>query len=332
MSEVGKNGAGANRGSRPRAIQIKLPASSANLGPAFDSAAMALELHLHVRAEVAGAFAVEARGRDAAFCSKANGNLILDTYREVLKSAGVACSPLVLSVDNEIPVGKGCGSSAAARLAGIALAVHFGRLNWTEEQILDEATRREGHPDNAAACWLGGLVIVQSNRDQQGRRVHPVRLEVARDWPMLLVLSPGGLPTGKSRALVPMLYGREVVVANLQSAMALVAAYTLGREALFATAQHDALHQPYRAKACPLLPCLQPLAGSTGILAVTLSGAGSSVVLTLREAASQQQVREAVCERMRAANLEGELVFTRMATQGACCVELPERASAGERA
>ncbi len=315
-----------------RGIELKLPASSANLGPAFDSAAIAVDLYLHVRAEPAASFSVKASGRDAEVCGKLEHNLILDSYREALKRAGAQSVPLALKVRNEIPVGKGCGSSAAARLAGVALAVHFAGLDWTDEQILDEAVRQEGHADNVAACWLGGFVIVQSNRNEYGKRAQASRIEVARERPLLLVLAGNGLATGKSRALVPTLYGREVVVANLQSAMALVAAYTLGRDDLFSTAQHDALHQPYRAKACPLLPCLQPLAGKAGILAVTLSGAGSSVLVTLRHDASQSEVCAAVSERLRAMGLEGELVFTRMASEGTRRTELPLRAMAGEEA
>jgi homoserine kinase len=321
---------GRNSGAVMGGLELHLPATSANLGPGFDSVAMALDLHLHVRAEVAPGFSVEARGRDSELCSNVDRNLILDTYREVLASAEKECRPLALTVENEIPVGKGCGSSAAARLAGVALAVHFGRLGWTDEHILDLGVTLEGHADNVAACWLGGFVIVQSNGNGRGQRAQATRMEVARDWPKLLVISPDGLPTGRSRALLPALYGREVVVANLQSAMALVAAYALGREELFGTAQHDALHQPYRAKVCPLLPCLQPLAGSVGILAATLSGAGSSVLLTLRQEASQHEVSEAVNSRLRAAGLEGELVFTRMAAQGARRIGLPARALAGE--
>ena len=240
-------------------IELLLPASSANLGPAFDSAAMALDLYLQVRAEAAAQFSVHASGRDAAICGTLAPNLILDTYRQVLATAGVECLPLALTVDNNIPIGKGCGSSSSARLAGIALAVHFGRLPWDDERILDEAVRLEGHADNAAACWLGGFVIVQSNGGR-GKRAEATRLDVACEWPLLLVMPGDGLSTGKSRALVPALYGREVVVANLQSAMSLDAAYVLGCDELFTTAQQDALHQPYRAKICPLLPCLQPLA------------------------------------------------------------------------
>ena len=322
-----------------RGIELKLPASSANLGPAFDSAAIALDLYLHVRAEVATSFSVNASGRDAEACGTLEHNLVLDSYREVLTRASARCVPLALRVENEIPIGKGCGSSAAARLAGVALAVHFGGLPWTDEQILDEAVRQEGHADNAAACWLGGFVIVQaagsrqpSGVSRQEKRTQATRLEVSRARPLLLVLAGNGLATGKSRALVPTLYGREVVVANLQGAMALVAAHLLGRDELFGAAQHDALHQPYRAKLCPLLPCLQPLAGTAGILAVTLSGAGSSVLLTLRQEASQPEVCQAVTERLRAMKLEGELLFTKMAMEGTRRTELPARAMAGEEA
>jgi homoserine kinase len=329
MTAAANNKSGAIAG-----IELRLPASSANLGPGFDSVAIALNLHLRVRAEVANSFAVEARGRDAALCGNIEHNLILDTYREVMASSGTDFLPLALRVENEIPVGKGCGSSAAARLAGIALAVHFGRLGWSDQQIFESAVEREGHADNVAACWLGGFVLVQSNGNGNATRKLPqaTRINVERDWPMLLVLSPDGLPTGRSRALLPNLYSRDVVVANVQSAMALVAAYALGRDELFTTAQQDLLHQPYRAKVCPLLPCLQPLAGSGGILAVTLSGAGKSVLLTLRRDVSHADVHSAISERLRVAGLEAELVFTSMAAQGASRTPLPARALAGEGA
>ncbi len=308
------------------AIELRVPASSANLGPAFDSAALALDLYLRLRAEAADDFSVEAQGRDAVVCSGVERNLVLDTYRQVLASAQQECIPLALRVENEIPVGKGCGSTAAARVACIMLAAHFGRLDWSREQILAEAIRLEGHADNVAACCLGGLILVQSRA-----RVSAVRLPIACDWPLLLVVPRDALSTSRSRALVPALYGREVVVANLQSAMALVAAYSLGREELFSTAQQDALHQPYRSKICPLLGCLQPLAGSNGVLAVALSGAGSSVLLTLRSDAAPEQVRAAVIERLQDANLQGELIFTRMAGEGAAVMDAPAGTLAGER-
>lgn len=293
-------------------MELCLPASSANLGPAFDSAAIALQQYLRVKAEAAAEFAVRAGGRDASICSAIENNLVLETYRDVLARAGRTCVPLSLQVENEIPIGKGCGSSAAARLAGVALAVHFGPLPWSDDEILREAIRLEGHADNVGACWLGGFVLAQS-----GGCPPAVRIPAAKSWPLLLVLSAEKLSTTKSRGMLPSSYDRGIVVANVQSAMALTAAYALGREDLFAMAQRDGLHQPYRSAACPLLPCLQPLAGAAGILSVSLSGAGGSVLLTLQAAASPQQVQEMVRERLHAAQLDAELMLTGMAELGA---------------
>ncbi len=86
-----------------------------------------------------------------------DNSLILTTYTSVLSANSQPVTPLHLDLDNEIPLGMGCGSSAAALLAGVLLADHFGDLNWTSQQILEEACRREGHPDNVAACYLGGM-------------------------------------------------------------------------------------------------------------------------------------------------------------------------------
>src|SRR5436305_5106454 len=138
------------RAGESSALKLVLPATSANLGPAFDAAALALDLFLKIGARTAHEFSISAAGRDPEICGRVENHLILTTYREVLQEAGKPARPLALVIDNQIPIGKGCGSSAAARLAGIALAVHFGKLNWNDNRIVGEASRREHHPDNAA--------------------------------------------------------------------------------------------------------------------------------------------------------------------------------------
>ncbi|MFY9661392.1 MAG: homoserine kinase, partial [Terriglobales bacterium] len=132
-----------------RSLRLALPATSANLGPAFDAAALALDFHLRLRAERAPDFFVTAEGRDAQICGRMENHLIVTTYCEVLESENRKIAPLRIHVENEIPIGRGCGSSAAARLAGIALAVHFGHLRWKDDRIVGEASMREHHPDNA---------------------------------------------------------------------------------------------------------------------------------------------------------------------------------------
>jgi homoserine kinase len=169
----------------------------------------------------------------------------------------------------------GCGSSAAVRLAGVALAVHFGGLDWNRDKILAEATRIEGHPDNTAACWLGGFVA----GCWDGTKLHTVSIAAPAEWRALIVLPEEPLPTVASRAILPESYSRVDVIANLQRVAVLTAAFATRRADLVAEAMRDRMHQPYRSEVCPLLPKLLPLSGAGGILGVALSGAGPGVLV-----------------------------------------------------
>jgi homoserine kinase len=258
-------------------LHLRLPATSANLGPGFDAVGLAMALYLTIDATVAEDFRIDATGRDASLCAKLEDNLILTTYLDVLAVRGILAPGLHLVLHNEIPLGMGCGSSAAALLAGILLANHFGNLNLTAHQILEEACRREGHPDNVAACYLGGMTVSSITKD--GLVTATCGQEL--NWNLLLALPTASLSTKKARALLPDRYSREDAVANIQATALLVAAFGQGRGDLLRTAMRDRLHQPYRAKACPLLPLLLPLAdgNDSAVLGVALSGAGPSVLL-----------------------------------------------------
>jgi homoserine kinase len=263
-------------------FHLRLPATSANLGPGFDALGLAMALYLTIDATSAEDFRIEATGRNADLCSRLEDNLILTTYMDVLANAGILAPHLHLQLHNEIPLGMGCGSSAAALLAGIQLASHFGNLNWTDQQILEEACRREGHPDNVAACYLGGMTASCLTHDALVTATFGNDL----DWNLLLALPAASLSTKKARALLPEHYSREDAVANIQATALLVAAFAQGRGELLRTAMRDRIHQPYRTKACPLLPLLLPLAEHPGILGVSLSGAGPSVLLIAANPAS----------------------------------------------
>src|SRR5580704_4599021 len=160
---------------KPSAFQLRLPATSANLGPGFDAVAVALDFFLEIEAEQAKEFSVIASGRDADRCAQLEDNLILETYKQIMRSHERAIVPLAVRMVNGIPLGMGCGSSAAARLAAIALAVHFGELNWDTDRVLEEAYALEGHPDNVAACWLGGFVAAVC----EGTKVQVARTDPA---------------------------------------------------------------------------------------------------------------------------------------------------------
>jgi homoserine kinase len=282
-------------GSNPESFRLRLPATSANLGPGFDAAAVALDFYLEIEASPAAEFSISATGRDAERCSHIEDNLILGIYRRLLVENGKPVTPLALRMENGIPLGMGCGSSAAGRLGAIALAVHFGRLGWTSERILEEANELEGHPDNAAACWLGGFVTAAND----GKTVHVARVAPPSGWRALVVLPPTPLATSKARAVLPASYSGEDVVTNIQSASLLAMAFAQGRGDLLRIAMRDRIHQPYRAPICPLLPRVLPLAGDHGILGAALSGAGPGVLVILDGEKSVEAATEAVREAAR---------------------------------
>jgi homoserine kinase len=252
-------------------LRLRLPATSANLGPGFDALGLAMRLYLYVEANAASEFRIAATGRDAALVGSLERNLMVETYREVAPDGPA----LDLAIHNEIPLGMGCGSSAAALLAGVLLANHFGALGWTDEQVVAEACRREGHPDNVAACFYGGLTASA----MEAGRVTVATFGHMLPWRLLLALPGEGLATTKARALLPDTYSRADAVANIQATALLVSAFALDRPELLAAGTRDRVHQPYRGAACPLLPNLLPLARRDGIFSVTLSGAGPSVLL-----------------------------------------------------
>ncbi len=258
-------------------LRLRLPATSANLGPGFDALAVALDFYLEIAAEPAPDFSISAAGRDTERCARLEDNLIVEAYKRLLQANHRAITPLAIRMTNGIPLGMGCGSSAAGRLAAIALANHFGGLEWRTDRILDEAHALEGHPDNVAACWLGGFVAAACD----GARVIAAHVAPPAEWRALVVLPSEPLATSKARAVLPTSYPLGDVVANLQSAALLGLAFAYGRADLLPVAMRDRIHQPYRAPFCPLLPLLLPLVGTHGILGAALSGAGPAVLMLI---------------------------------------------------
>lgn len=290
------------------ALRLRLPATSANLGPGFDAVAVALDFFLEIEAEPAPQFSVTASGRDAERCAVLEDNLILETYKQMMRTNKRAIVPLAIRMVNRIPLGMGCGSSAAARLAAIALAAHFGGLRWNTAQVLEEAYKLEGHPDNVAACWLGGFVTAVC----EGTKVHVARVDPPPGWRAIIAMPDEPLSTSKARAVLPASFPLEDVVANLQSVAVMGLAFAQARADLLRLAMRDRIHQPYRAAICPLLPILLPLMGEHGILGVALSGAGPAVLVIVDAEESLPDASIAVQNRMRA-----ELLVCRFSDVGA---------------
>ena len=276
-------------------FRVRLPATSANLGPGFDALGLALSLTLTVEARRAPRFSIEAGGRDAEITGALEENLILTTYAEILRERGRPAAALEMRLTNEVPLGMGCGSSAAAICCGVLLANHFGELGWDLNGVLHEAALREGHPDNIAACLLGGLTASKTVAAGNGSAAHTVALALGAElpWRLQLALPHTSLSTSKARKLLPDSYSRGAAISNVQSTALLMGAFALNRPDLLMVATADQMHQPFRTEVCPLLKALLPLAGTQGIYSVTLSGAGPSVLLIVSAEASPKIVEAA---------------------------------------
>ncbi len=267
--------------------RVRVPASSANLGPGFDVLGVALSIHLECRFRRCDALRIQVTGRDADLIPADESNLIWRTARD---AAGASLPPLEIEIRNQIPIGKGLGSSAAALVAGLAIADHAAGLGWTRERLLDEAARLEGHPDNVAACVLGAVVVTATG---SGGRIHALRLDLPDSFRIGVVMPNFQLPTSKMRAVLPDRYSSADAVFNLQRTALLVAAFATGDASVFPTALEDRLHQPYRAGVVPGLEEILALR-APGLLGCALSGAGPAVLVFFERGAEGclEQVRQ----------------------------------------
>ena len=269
--------------------RVRVPASSANLGPGFDALGLALGIYLDCGFELAAKLEIRVSGRDAESISTGEDNLIWQTALGVARDAGRELPPIDLDIVNEIPLGKGLGSSAAALTAGVVIADALLGLNWDAHRILDEAARIEGHPDNVAACVLGS--IVASAIDSEGV-ARAVRLTLPEKFGVAIVVPDFVLPTSEARLVLPASYSRADTVFNVQRSALLIAALAMGETSAFPTALEDRMHQPYRAHLVPGLTEMTQLR-IPGLLGCALSGAGPSIVVFY------ERGHEDVCERIR---------------------------------
>jgi homoserine kinase len=248
---------------------VRVPASSANLGPGFDTLGLALDIYLECRFAPSDALRIEVAGRDSELISTGASNLIWQTM------AAYGAPPVHLTVQNGIPLGKGLGSSAAAITAGVVMANELLGLGWTRGRVLDETARLEGHPDNVAACTFGGVTASAFGDDG---KAHAVRMDLPEEIGIAVVTPDFALPTKTARAALPDCYPRADVIFNLQRVALMVAALAAGSVKDFAVALGDRLHQPYRAGLVPGLTEILALR-EPGLLGCALSGAGPSVLV-----------------------------------------------------
>ncbi len=266
------------------AVMVRVPATSANLGPGFDALGLALALYddVEVRA-TSGGLAVEASGEGADTAAAGEDHLIVRAMRAAFAAAGRRPPGLALRCVNRIPHGRGLGSSAAAIVAGVvaARALLTGAAETragdapgglTDDEVYALAVEIEGHPDNVAACLAGGLTIAWL--EDSGPRL--VRLSPLPEITPVLCIATDALATAQARQALPETVRHADAAVNAGRSALLVAALTAEPSVLLAATQ-DLLHQPYRAPVMPATADLVSRLRGAGIPAV-VSGAGPSVL------------------------------------------------------
>jgi homoserine kinase len=298
-------------------IRVRVPASSANLGPGFDALGLALQIYLDCRFRKADALTISATGRDLSSIPLDDGNLIWQTALQVAAAHDREMPPVEIQIDNDIPVGKGLGSSAAALLAGVVIANQILELKWGRDRILDEAARLEGHPDNVAASVLGSVVTAAIDADGLTRAI---RLDLPLTLRVAIVCPTFKLATHHMRTVLPETYSKEDAIFNVQRAALLVAALATGNREAFPECFQDRLHQPYRLSLIPGMETILKLR-APGLLGCTLSGAGPAMLVFYDE--GSESVVEMVRDQFKRAGRPSDVIFTEVDREG-LKIECPE--------
>ena len=247
---------------------VRVPASSANLGPGFDVLACALSLHLELDVSEADELSVDAGGGSV---PEDRTNLCVRAFERLHRADG-----LRFEVRSEIPLARGLGSSAAAIVAGLVAADHLFELALDQDEVYAHAVALEGHPDNVAAALYGGFVVCPQRGSEGLPR--PVRLDPPEGVEPILVVPDHEVATTDARAALPAEVPVDDVVANVASASQLVLGIERSDLALIGSGLADRLHQPRRAPLYPRSMELIAAAPDLGAIGATISGAGPSVL------------------------------------------------------
>jgi homoserine kinase len=249
---------------------VRVPASSANLGPGFDVLAAALTLHLELEVYEAGEFSVDAGGDPA---PEDRDNLCVRGFEDLHSADG-----LRFEIRSEIPFTRGLGSSAAAIVAGLMAADHLFELALEREELYRRAVALEGHPDNVAAAIYGGIALCPRREEDGGELPPPVRLEPPEGVEPVIVIPDEEMATAKARTALP----DELPIADAIANVAAVSQLVLGIErsdlTLIGRGLADRLHQPHRASLYERSIELIAQARELGAIGASISGAGPAVL------------------------------------------------------
>ncbi len=254
---------------------VKVPASTANLGPGFDSIGMALSLYLTLKIKQSDHTRFYLRGENGRGLPADKSNLIYRTIEFLFDKIGKKAPELEIEVDSEIPLARGLGSSGAAITGGLAAANLLAGEPFSKDELFQMAAKIEGHPDNVGASMFGGIIIAAKN--DLGNYTY-VRLDAPANLGVAVAIPDFELKTKQARGVLPDKYTKEDVVHAISHSALLAGALARGDLAALRTALDDRIHQPYRAQLLPGFEEIRKNCRSHGALGAVISGAGPSML------------------------------------------------------
>ena len=294
-------------------LTVRAPASSANLGPGFDSLGLSLPLYTTLRVTPQAVTEVVPLGEALASTPADESNYLYGAMRLVARAVGRELPPARVEIETEVPLARGLGSSAAALIAGIIAGNELLGQPLTQAELLELSAREEGHPDNVAPALLGGVVV--ATLDKLG--THYVRLDPPAHLGVTVLVPDFELSTSKARAVLPGEYSRADAVHALSHAALLAAALAQGRLDLLRHAMQDRIHQIWRAPLVPGLSDILEGAADHGALGAALSGAGPTVLCFHDDRQPTAPLHSYLQGVMRRNGLSGQLLDLPIDTGGA---------------
>ena len=263
----------------PASVTVRVPGSTSNLGAGFDCVGVAVDRRLVLTARLSSspAVTIERRGTLDQLTIPADQDLCYRGFARACEVAGRGTPPsVVLSVESEIPVGRGLGSSAAAAVAGAVAASALLELGLERDALVDLCAALEGHPDNVAPAVAGGAVLAVAARAGSGVVVTP--LVVHTSLALVFAIPDFAVETKQARAVLPGSVSHSTAVAGAARAAALVQGLASADARLLALALDDVLHVPFRRRLVPGYDAVVSAALGAGAFGATLSGSGPTVL------------------------------------------------------